>query len=109
MARKCSVALKIGSPLTARRYGVHLTSDDGGTLLVQDSAIRTETSSIVVKDSNFENFLASRRWFPPSKNISIIIERLSLRRDGDVFQQWAECILQILRRQLVHCVQQYRG
>ena len=56
MERKCSVALKNGSLLTARRYGVHLTSDDGGTLLVQDSAIRAETSSIVVKDSNFENF-----------------------------------------------------
>ena len=39
MARKCSVALKNGSLLTSRRYGVHLTSDDGGTLLVQDSAI----------------------------------------------------------------------
>ena len=73
MARKCSVAPKNGSLLTARRYGVHLTSDDGGTLLVQDSAIRAETSAIVVKDSNFENFLASKRWFPPSKNISISI------------------------------------
>ncbi len=39
MERKCSVALKNGSLLTSRRYGVHLTSDDGGTLLVQDSAI----------------------------------------------------------------------
>ena len=56
MARKCSVAPKNGSLLTARRYGVHLTSDDGGTLLVQDSAIRAETSAIVVKDSNFEIF-----------------------------------------------------
>lgn len=54
MERKCSVALKNGSLLTSRRYGVHLTSDDGGTPLVQDSAIRTEMSSIVVKDSNFE-------------------------------------------------------
>lgn len=54
MERKCSVALKNDSLLTGRRYGVHLTSDDGGTLLVQDSAIRTEMSSIVVKDSNFE-------------------------------------------------------
>ena len=39
MERKCSVALKNGSLLTSRRYGVHLTSDDGGTLLVQESAI----------------------------------------------------------------------
>ena len=39
MEWKCSVALKNGSLLTSRRYGVHLTSDDGGTLLVQDSAI----------------------------------------------------------------------
>ena len=56
MERKCSVALKSGSLLTSRRYGVHLTSDDGGTLLVQDSAIRTEKSAIVVKNSSFEIF-----------------------------------------------------
>ena len=56
MERKCSVALKNGSLLTSRRYGVHLTSDDGGTLLVQDSAIRAETSAIVAKNSNFEFF-----------------------------------------------------
>lgn len=62
-----------GSLLTSRRYGVHLTSDDGGTPLVQDSAIRAEKSAIVVKNSNFKNFLASKRWFPPSKNISISI------------------------------------
>lgn len=73
MERKCSVALKNDSLLTGRRYGVHLTSDDGGTPLVQDSAIRAEKSAIVVKDSNFKNFLASKRWFPPSKNISISI------------------------------------
>ncbi len=52
MERKGSVTLKNGSLLTGRRYGVHLTSDDGGTLLVQDSAIRTEKSAIVAKNSN---------------------------------------------------------
>jgi len=54
MERKCSVALKNGSLLTSRRYGVHLTSDDGGTPLVQDSAIRAEKSAIVGKNSSFE-------------------------------------------------------
>lgn len=52
MERKGSVTLKNGSLLTGRRYGVHLTSDGGGTLLVQDSAIRTDKSAIVAKNSN---------------------------------------------------------
>lgn len=52
MERKGSVTLKNGSLLTGRRYGVHLTSDDGGTLLVQDSAIRTDKSAIVAKNAN---------------------------------------------------------
>ena len=52
MERKGSVTLKNGSLLTGRRYGVHLTSDGGGTLLVQDSAIRTDKSAIVAKNAN---------------------------------------------------------
>ncbi len=52
MERKGSVTLRNGSLLTGRRYGVHLTSDGGGVLTIQDSAIRTEQSAIVAKNSN---------------------------------------------------------
>ena len=52
MERKGSVSLKNGSLLTGRRYGIHLTSDGGGTVDIQDSAIRTEKSAIVAKNSN---------------------------------------------------------
>lgn len=52
MERKGSVELKNGSLITGRRYGVHLTSDGGGTLTVQDSAIRTEKAAIVAKNAN---------------------------------------------------------
>lgn len=52
MERKGKVTLKNGSLLTGHRYGMHLTSDDGGTVLIQDSAIRTDKSAIVAKNSN---------------------------------------------------------
>lgn len=52
MERKGSVTLKNGCLLTGRRYGMHLTSDDGGTVLIQDSAIRTDKAAIVAKNSN---------------------------------------------------------
>jgi hypothetical protein len=52
MERKGSVTLKNGSLITGRRYGAHLTSDGGGTLTVQDSAICTDKSAIVAKNSN---------------------------------------------------------
>ncbi len=52
MERKGSLTLKNGSLLTGRRYGIHLTSDGGGTVTIRDSAIRTEQSAIVAKNSN---------------------------------------------------------
>lgn len=52
MERKGAVTLKNGSLITGRRYGVHLTSDSGSTLTVQDSAICTDKSAIVAKNAN---------------------------------------------------------
>ena len=52
MERKGAVTLKNGSLLTGRRYGIHLTSDSGGTVIIQDSAIHTEKSAIVAKNAN---------------------------------------------------------
>lgn len=52
MERKGAVTLKNGSLITGRRYGVHLTSDSGSTLTVQDSAIYTDQSAIVAKNAN---------------------------------------------------------
>lgn len=68
MERKGSVTLKNGSLIMGRRYGVHLTSDGGGRLTIQDSAIRTEKAAIVAKNSN-TNILLKNAVVETNNNI----------------------------------------